>query len=165
MGKKNDEDRPGYGKLLDAWVAPDDAGDPVGCVATSFTFTPAFFEEECLARFLQLESDPTEDGPVYLVEREEKLAQLSCAAALVDQHHCRGSRNLRLDMLPARMPPASLLHAKVSLLFWSRLIRIIIASANLTEDGYRKNQEVFGVVDFKPQGESPLACLRDTVAF
>jgi hypothetical protein len=63
------------------------------------------------------------------------------------------------------MPPASLLHAKVSLLYWSRLIRIIISSANLTEDGYRRNQEVFGVVDFKAEGESPLSCLRDTVAF
>jgi hypothetical protein len=63
------------------------------------------------------------------------------------------------------MPPSSLLHAKVSLLFWSRLIRIIIASANLSEDGYRRNQEVFGVVDFKPESESPLSCLQDTVAF
>jgi hypothetical protein len=165
MAKKNHENRPGYGKLLDAWIAPDNAGDPVGCVATTFTFTPALFEEECLARFLQLESDPTEDGPAYLVEREEKLAQLTCAAALVDQHHCQGSRSLRWDLLPARMPPATLLHAKVSLLFWSRLIRIIIASANLTEDGYRRNQEVFGVVDFKPEGESPLSCLRETVEF
>ena len=64
MAKKRHEDKPGYGKLLDAWVAPDDAGDPVGCLATSFTFSPVFFEEECLGRFLQLESDPTEDGPV-----------------------------------------------------------------------------------------------------
>jgi hypothetical protein len=165
MAKKNVENKPGYGKLLEAWAAPDDAGDPVGCVATSFTFAPAFFEEECLARFLHLESDPAEDGPVYLVEREEKLAQLTCAAALVDQHHCRGSRSLRWDLLPARMPQASLLHAKVSLLFWSRLIRIIIASANLTEPGYRKNQEVFGVLDFEPDGESPLSCLEETVAF
>lgn len=165
MIKKNLENKPGYGKLLDAWVAPVDAGDPVGCVATSFTFSPAFFEEECLTRFLQLESDPAEDGPVYLVEREEKLAQLTCAAALVDQHHCRGSRSLRWDLLAARMPPASLLHAKVSLLFWSRLIRVIITSANLTEPGYRKNQEVFGAVDFTPDGDSPLSCLDETVAF
>src|SRR5262245_43054909 len=165
MGTKNHEKTPGYGKLLDAWVAPDDAGEPVGCVATSFTFAPAFFEEECLARFLQLESDPTEDGPVYLVEREEKLAQVMCAAALVDQHHCRGSRSLRWDLLPARMPPGSLLHAKVSLLFWSKLIRVIIASANLTEDGYRRNQEVFGVLDFPAGGDLPQSCLRDVIDF
>lgn len=164
MGKKRQGEKPGYGKLLDAWVAPDDAGDPVGCLATSFTFSPVFFEEECLARFLQLESDPTEDGPVYLVEREEKLAQVTCAAALVDQHHCQGSRSLRWDLLSARMPQG-LQHAKVSLLFWSNLLRIIVGSANLTDDGYRRNQEVFGVLDFQASGDSPLSCLIDTVAF
>ena len=164
MGKRKHEENPGYGKLLDAWVAPDGAGDPVGCLATSFTFSPVFFEEECLARFLQLESDPTEDGPVYLVEREEKLAQVTCAAALVDQHHCRGSRSLRWDLLSARMPEG-LQHAKVSLLFWAKFLRIIIGSANLTDDGYRRNQEVFGVLDFKVGGDSPVSCLNDAIAF
>lgn len=164
MAKKNQEKQPGYGKLLDAWVAPDDAGDPVGCLATTFTFSPEFFEEECLARFLQLESDPTEDGPVYLIEREEKLAQIACAAALVDKYHCRGSRSLRWDLLVARMP-SGLLHAKVSLLYWAKLLRVIIASANLTEDGYRRNQEVFGVLDYYDGGEAPLSCLADVIAF
>lgn len=164
MGKRKHEQTPGYGKLLDAWVAPDEAGDPIGCLATSFTFSPVFFEEECLARFLQLESDPTEDGPIYLVEREEKLAQVTCASALVDQHHCRGSRSLRWDLLSARMPQG-LQHAKVSLLYWSKLLRIIIGSANLTDDGYRRNQEVFGVLDYRAGGDSPLSCLIDTVAF
>ena len=57
----------GYGKLLDAWTPPEGAGDPVGCIATSFTFDSVFFEEECLGRFLRLETDPTEDGPLYLL--------------------------------------------------------------------------------------------------
>lgn len=162
--KKKNDDKPGYGKLLDAWVAPDDAGDPVGVIGTSFTFSPVFFEEECLARFLQLESDPTEDGAVYLVEREEKLAQLTCAAALVDQHHCRGGRSLRWDLLSARMPKG-LQHAKVCLLYWSNLVRLIISSANLTEDGYRRNLEVFGVLDFQEDGEAPVSCLLDTLDF
>ena len=164
MARRRGNEKPGFGKLLDAWIAPDEAGDPVGCVATSFTFSPVFFEEECLARFLQLESDPTEDGPVYLVEREEKLAQLTCAGALVDQHHCRGGRSLRWDLISARLPQG-LQHAKVSLLYWSNLCRLMIASANLTEDGYRRNLEVFGVVDFRPQGEAPVSCLLETVAF
>jgi hypothetical protein len=42
----------GYGKLLDAWVPPQNAGDSVGCIATSYTFSPVFYEEECLSRFL-----------------------------------------------------------------------------------------------------------------
>jgi hypothetical protein len=164
MGKKRKDQKAGYGKLLDAWIAPDDAGDPIGCVATSFTFSPVFFEEECLARFLQLQSDPSEDGPYYLIEREEKLAQVTCAAALVDQHHCRGSRSLRWDLLAAR-PRQGVQHAKVALLYWSKLLRVIVASANLTEDGYRRNQEVFGVLDYKPGSEAPQSCLVDVIDF
>jgi hypothetical protein len=163
MAKKKTE-RPGYGKLLDAWCAPDDAGEPVGCLATSFTFDPVFFEEECLSRFLHLETDADEDGPAYLIEREEKLAQVRCAAALVDQHHCRGSRNLRWSLLSARVPKA-ILHAKVSLLVWSRQIRLIIASANLTEDGYRRNLEVYGVLDYRMEGDTPVEPLFESLRF
>ena len=137
MSKQKDQ-KPGCAKILDAWIPSEDAGDPIGCVATSFTFSPVLFEEDCLGRFLQLETDATEDGPAYLVEREEKLSQLICAAALVDQHHARGVRSLRWDLLPARLSPG-ILHAKVSLLLWSRCARLIVASANLTEDGYRRN--------------------------
>jgi len=79
-------------RLLDYWVPPDAAGEPVGCVATTFTFDSVFFEEECLTRFAQVESDPQEDGPAYLIEREEELAGLACSAVLVDQHPCKGSR-------------------------------------------------------------------------
>ena len=163
MVKKKSE-RPGYGKLLDAWTAPDHAGDPIGCLATSFTFDPVFFEEECLSRFLHLETDAVEDGPAYLIEREEKLSQIRCAAALVDQHHCRGSRNLRWNLLSARVKQA-ILHAKVSLLVWANQIRLLIASANLTEDGYRRNQEVFGVLDFRAHGDAPLEVMQQAVPF
>ncbi len=161
MAKKTDS-RPGYGKLLDAWIPPENAGKPVGCLATTFTFSPDFFEEECLARFLNLESEPS-DGPAYLIEREEKLSQLSCASVLVDQQHCRGSRSLRWDLIPSRAK--ALQHAKISLLVWTDYIRVIIGSANLTEDGYRRNQEVFGVLDFMPDGQTPLSCLEDTIRF
>lgn len=153
-----------YGKLLDAWVPPQNAGDPLGCIATSFTFSPVFFEEECLSRFLQLETDAAEDGPLYLIEREEKLAQVTCAIALVDQHHCKGSRSLRWDMLPARVP-GGLLHAKISILCWMNCVRLIIASANLTEDGYRRNQEIFGMLDYRQGGSAPLSLLREVVRF
>jgi hypothetical protein len=169
--KKERPNKPGYGRILDAWVPPENAGDPIGCVATSFTFAPAFFEEECLGRFLRLETNPVEDGPAYLIEREEKLAQLSCAAALVDQHHARSVRSLRWDLLPAR-PPRGILHAKVSILLWSGHARLIVASANLTDDGYRRNHEVFGVLDYFTGSEAMLQplntisdFLRDTVRF
>lgn len=154
----------GYDKILDAWIPPKDCGEPVGCMATSFTFSPVFFEEECLSRFLQLGTDATEDGALYLIEREEKLAGVSCAAALIDQHHCRGSRNLRWDLLSVRIPKG-IFHAKVALLHWNNLIRLIVTSANLTEDGYRRNQEIFGVLDYKLNSKTPLTCLTETVNF
>jgi hypothetical protein len=150
--------------LLDAWAPPSDAGEPLGCVATSFTFSSSFFEEECLGRFVQLETDADEDGAAFLVEREEKFSQLICAAALVDQRHAHGLRSLRWDLLAARLP-VGILHAKISLLLWTNTARIIVASANLTEDGYRRNHEVFGVLDYLPGGSAPLGVLRDLIEF
>lgn len=162
MAKRKTE-REGFGKLLDAWVPPKEAGEPIGVVATSFTFDAAFFEEECLASFLGLETNPTDDGPAYLIEREDKLARLQCASVLVDAHHCRGTRSLRWDLLPARLP--GIQHSKVCLLVWSNQVRVMIGSANLTEDGYRRNLEVFGVLDFHVGSKTPVECLLKTTNF
>lgn len=154
----------GHGRILDAWEPPNDAGDPIGCIATTFTFSPDFFEEECLGRFLKLETDAFEDRPLYLIEREEKLAQVVCAAVIVDQHFCKGARSLRWDLHPAR-PGQGILHAKIALLCWSRMVRIIIASANLTKDGYRRNREVYGVLDYHENSKVPLGILHEVIAF
>lgn len=162
--KKKHESRDGFRRLLDAWEPPDDAGDPIGCVATSFTFSPAFFEEECLGRFLGLQTDAKEDGPAYLIEREEKLSQLICASALVDQHYAKGIRSLRWDLLPARIQPG-IMHAKVSLLLWTNRARLIVASANLTEDGYRRNHEVFASLDYFEGADAPLPVLDEMIEF
>jgi hypothetical protein len=162
--KHRKDEKPGYARLLDAWSPPPDAGEPLGCVATSFTFSSVFFEEECLGRFVRLETDAAEDGAAFLVEREEKFSQLVCAAALVDQHHARGLRSLRWDLFSVRLTDG-ILHAKISLLLWTNAARIIVASANLTEDGYRRNHEVFGVLDYGPGGSAPLDVLRDIINF
>ncbi len=162
MARSTDKSEP-RGKLLDCWDAPKPGLIPVGCVATSFTFSPDFFEEECIGRFLNLETEP-KDGAIFLIDREEKLAQLKCACAIVDQHHCNGPRSLRWDLIPAR-PKQGILHAKVAVLHWTGYLRVIVASANLTVDGYRKNQEVYGILDYYPQGDAPLACLSEVAEF
>jgi len=41
----NKEKRQGYEKLLDYWVAPDDAGAPIGCLVTSFNVFFRFFSK------------------------------------------------------------------------------------------------------------------------
>lgn len=155
---------PGQGKLLDGWSPPEGAGEAVGCLATTFTFNAGFFEEECLGRFVGLESDATEQGAGYLIEREEKLSQLVCASVLVDQRHAQGVRSLRWDLISIRIPKG-ILHAKVSLLLWTQAARIIVASANLTEDGYRRNHEVFGVLDFGPGSRVSGDVAEDIVRF
>jgi hypothetical protein len=144
--KKNGLDQ----KLLDYWIPPERAGDPIGCVATTFTFAPDFFEEHCLSRFLRLETDPREDHAAYLIEREEKLA-VSRVFVLVDRTHADGSASPRWDVLSVR-PTAGIFHPKIALLVWHGWVRLIIGSANLTQPGYRKNQEIFGVIDFHDGG-------------
>lgn len=163
MAAKNKKDKVSK-RLLTAWEPSEGAGVPVGCVATTFTFSPVFFEEECLSRFLQMQSDALEDGPVYIIEREEKLADVRCASVLVDACHAKGSRSLRWDLLTAKIPKA-ILHSKISLLCWSNCIRVIVASANLTDDGYRRNQEIYGVLDFHEGSQSPLQFLDDIISF
>ena len=134
-------------RFLDSWVRREGFGQPMGCIATSYTFDAAFFEEECLGRFVGMETQPDEDKRVYLVEREERLSQVSCVV-LVDSGHVPRSRSLRWDLLPVTVPSGGIQHAKVSLLIWEHHVRVLVASANLTEYGYRRNFEHVGVLDF-----------------
>lgn len=134
-------------RLLDLWTPPPHAGEAIGTLATTFTLDTALFEEECLARFVGVQSDPVRDGALYRIEREEKLANLLCAAVVADIHHCAGRRSLRWDLLPAR-PASGVMHAKISLLAWQDHVRVLIGSANLTDAGYRRNQECFAALDF-----------------
>lgn len=150
-------------RLLEAWVPPPDAVEPVGCVATTFTFDPLFFEEHCLSRFLRLETDPREDGAAYLIEREDKLAQTT-VAVLVDRSMADGSASPRWGVLPVAIP-TGIQHAKISILGWHNVIRVLVGSANLTEPGYRKNQEIFGVIDFRDGGEVPFELLDAILGF
>ena len=134
-------------RLLSLWEPPEKAGTPVGVLATTFTLDTALFEEECLARFAGVQSDPARDGALYRIEREERLASLLCATVVADVHHCGGRRSLRWDLLAAR-PDSGVMHAKISLLAWTDHVRVLLSSANLTVEGYRRNQECFAALDF-----------------
>src|SRR3954452_3006707 len=88
-------------RLLDAWLAPAGAGEPVACIATTFTFDPDFFEEECLARFLGLDSavlsdTGTADAAYYVVQREEALEEAR-ATVLVDRAEASAATSHRWD--------------------------------------------------------------------
>ena len=145
--------------MLEAWRPPRGAGDAIGCLATTFPFDAGFFEEECLARFLEIDSLPDREGLAYLLERENRLGP-AFAAVLVDHRHAGVDHSLRWDVLSVRIPRGKQ-HAKVSLLAWTNHVRIIVASANLTPHGYRSNFEVAGIVDLRPS-ESDRDLLTDT---
>src|SRR5438132_13437763 len=92
------------GKALDLWQPPDGAGDPLICLATTFTFDASFFETDCLGRFLQMDTHPQESEAVgYLIEREEKLAAAR-VCVLLDRRHAQARESLRWDILPIVIP-------------------------------------------------------------
>ena len=148
--------------MLALWRPPQAAGDPVGCLATTFTFSPGLFDEQCLARFLEIESEPNRENLAFLLERESRLGGIY-AGALVDYTQAGVEHSLRWDVLPVRVSGGKQ-HAKLSLLAWTHHIRIIVASANLTEQGCRSNFEIASSVDLGPE-DADVDSLNDAVAF
>lgn len=148
--------------MLELWRPPDNAGEPIGCLATTYTFDPELFDEQCLGRFLEIESEPDREDLAFLREREYRLGSVY-AGVLVDYTQAGVSHSLRWDVLPVRVR-AGKQHAKLSLLGWSRHIRIIVASANLSGQGYRRNREVAAIVDLSPK-EADKDLLTQTTTF
>ena len=164
MGRRSKSLDPESCRLLNLWSPDADFGAPIGCVATTFTFDAGHFEEQCLARFISMETDPGESARAYLIEREEKLSQVF-ACILVDQRHAQNQRSLRWHLLPIRLPGLAIQHAKLSLLLWERHLRIVIGSANLTAAGYRTNRELVAALDFAPEHGGPLALARGCIDY
>ena len=147
--------------MLELWRPPENAGEPVGCLATTYTFDADLFDGPCLGRFLDIDSEPDREDVPFLVERANRLGSVY-AGVLVDHTQAGVPHSLRWDVLPVRVR-AGKQHAKLSLLAWSRHIRIIVASANLSEKGYRKNREVAATVDVSPQEADKDLLMQATV--
>ncbi len=152
-------------RLLDYWSAPDGAGRPVACLATSFTFEADFFAQDCLSRFLGLSMAREEadgvDSIAALLEEEDRLSEVQ-VSVLVDRSSPAEKRNLRWDVIPVGVP-GGLLHAKASILLWERVARIVIGSANLTAAGYRRQIELALAIDVDENCRVPHSVLDDLV--
>ncbi len=158
-----------YTALLDAWMPPlkpnAEPPVPISFVTTTFTFNSSFFEDNCLYNFLQLNSDKEDnDSIAYKIEQLDKLSQLHSGLLLVDYSCLNGKRLPYLDVAAIHVPNG-ILHAKISLLYWDNCIRLIIASANLTEDGYCRNQEIFAVLDINSIDASHKPAIIESIAF
>lgn len=151
-------------KLLDLWEKPDDAGEAIGCLATSFTFDSGEFEEECLSRFLQLSSNAKDEKTIQVLELETRLQQLGAVTAFVDAHNASGKRSPRWSIAPVHVAGA-VFHPKVQLLVWSKWVRIIIGSANLSLSGLRYNTELAVSFDYADEQSSSLDFALDVLKF
>jgi len=148
--------------MLELWRPPRGAGEAVGCLTTTYTFDPGLFDEQCLARFLEIESEPNREDLAFLLERETRLG-CAYAGVLVDHTQAGVDHSLRWDVLPVRIYGGKQ-HAKLSLLAWTKRIRLIVASANLTEAGYRSNREVAITLDASP-GEADVRQIEAAAEF
>ncbi|OBJ87751.1 hypothetical protein A9W97_17405 [Mycobacterium gordonae] len=152
-------------RLLDHWSPPDGAGQPVACIATTFTFESDFFTQDCLSRFLSLSATTAEGDAISsiaaVLEEEDRLSEAQ-VSVLVDRSTPAEKRNLRWDLLPVGAP-GGLLHAKVAALLWERSARIILGSANLTSAGYRRQVELALPIDLDDGCQMPRAVLDELV--
>ncbi|QZT60289.1 hypothetical protein [Mycolicibacterium austroafricanum] len=153
-------------RLLDYWSPPDGAGQPVACLATTFTFESDFFTQDCLARFLSLSTSTSEGDKISsiaaILEEEDRLSEAQ-VSVLVDWSAPAEKRNLRWDLLPVSVP-GGLLHAKVTVLLWERSARIILGSANLTSAGYRRQIELALAIDLDERCRVPRPVIDELAA-
>ena len=147
--------------LLDFWQKPAEAGAPVALFATTFALDPDFFEQNCLARFLEVSSVDEDNGSiddiVAHVELQE-LLQTTRVTVLADRSAPVQRTSLLWDLLSCKVD-GGLLHAKVSVLIWEKATRVILGSANLTAAGYRRQIELSLAADLGPQCLFPVDVL------
>ncbi len=146
--------------LIDA-VRPMDADGPlVSFVCSTYGLSldqPNFFEQDFLPTVLGL-GGVRDRGYAVPVAMERKLKEVY-SALVADAHALAdgGRPSLQIDILPVGHRTN---HAKIVLIHRKRLVRLVIASANLTHEGYRRQREVGVVLDFKQGGQLPAEVLR-----
>lgn len=148
--------------LLDFWQKPANAGEPVALFATTFALEPDFFEQNCLARFLEVSSVNEETGSVddivASVELHE-LLQKTKVTVLADRSAPVQRTSLLWDLLGCKVDSA-LLHSKVAILMWENATRVILGSMNLTSAGYRRQIELGLAADLGSNCLLPQDALR-----
>ena len=77
MARRRTSDNAESQRLLNLWAPEAEFGPAIGCVATTFTLDAGHFEEQCLARFISMETDAAESARAYLIEREEKYCEIA----------------------------------------------------------------------------------------
>jgi phosphatidylserine/phosphatidylglycerophosphate/cardiolipin synthase-like enzyme len=119
---------------------------------------PPFFEQDFLPTLLGL-GGVRDRGYSSPSNVERRLGQIYCGLVCDAHTLAQGGRpSLRVDVIPIGR---QLHHAKVVLIHRERLVRLVIASANLTHEGFRRNREAAGVLDFHERSELTPSILAD----
>lgn len=153
MARRN-KNTPTVRSLLDAWQRPEEAGEPVAAIATTFELDADFYERELLPRFLGCGHDTFDEPLLFMIEREHRLMKTH-AAVLVDSANVAGARTSpRWDQIPIDVP-SGCMHSKIVILAWAKAVRLIVSSANITPGAYRINHEIAFTLDFADSDRSP----------
>jgi hypothetical protein len=146
-------------RLIDQVLASEEPC--LGAIFCSYTFDPAYFEEQVLRAALRLRGDPDEDSARYYEEAREKLREIP-VACFVDAGARRPGRRLPYDLYLVRRRT---FHPKVYILLYEKEARVAVGSGNLTKSGIEQNTELFFTRRLEYAVPTDAAILRDLDAF
>jgi hypothetical protein len=119
---------------------------------------PPFFEQDFLPTLLRL-GGVRDRGYSSPANVERRLGQIYCGILCDARALAQGGRpSLRVDVIPVAY---QLHHAKVVLIHHEHIVRLVISSANLTHESFRRNRETAVVLDFHERSELPPSILAD----
>jgi hypothetical protein len=136
------------------WMRPRHSDGPLHSVLLS-TYglslsDPPFFEHDFLPTLLGL-GGVRDRGYSSPMNVERGLGQIYCGLVCDAHALSEGGRpSLRVDVIPVGQ---QLHHAKIMLIHREHLVRLVITSANLTHDGFRRNREAAAVLEFHPRSQ------------
>lgn len=150
-------------RLIDHVASTAELGPPRALLATTFDLNAEFFELDFLPSLLRL---PTMDDRRVRsrIQLEGELAKMDAVAIMMQATRFQGRpKSLRVDVRPAIPATGGVLHAKVTLLVHDEVVRLIVASANLTTSGYRENREVAFVLAANKKNPEAGALIRQVL--
>lgn len=139
---------------LERLVAGDRAA--IGAAFCSFTFEPAFFEEQVLRAVLRVSSDPVEQ-PARFHEDVRRTLQEVPVACIVDAGARSPGQRLPYDLLAVH---TRVHHPKLALLLFEEGARLGVGSGNLTRGGFGDNSELLFVRDLPYEDPESAEVLR-----
>jgi hypothetical protein len=132
-----------------------------GAVFVSYSFDPAFFEQQILHGLLRLTADPVEETPRFLEEARARLRETP-VACIVDASMRQAGRRLPYDLLEVHR---TTFHPKLALLLYAAHARLLVGSGNLTRAGHGGQSELFFQRHLSYDVPEDVGLLQDVMQF